>query len=86
MIGLGSAIGTTPYLTILSTGLVGIGTTTPAYGLQIAGDIVPTANSLYSLGTSTLKWSNIYAASSTVGDLIFGNDFRFVEDYETPRR
>ena len=85
MIGLGSAIGTTPYLTILSTGLVGIGTTTPAYGLQIAGDIVPTANSLYSLGTSTLKWSNIYAASSTVGDLIFGNDFRFVEDYETPQ-
>ena len=85
MIGLGSAIGTTPYLTILSTGLVGIGTTTPAYALQIAGDIVPTANNLYSLGTSTLKWSNIYAASSTVGDLIFGNDFRFVEDYETPQ-
>jgi len=68
-----------------TTGRVGIGTSTPAYKLQIAGDIAPTSDNLYSLGTSTLRWSNIFAASSTVGDLIFGNDFRFVEDYETPQ-
>lgn len=72
-------------MTIDQSGNVGIGTTTPSYKLQIAGDIVPTADNLYSLGTSTLRWSNIFAASSTVGDLIFSNDFRFVEDYETPQ-
>jgi len=64
---------------------VGIGTTTPAFGLQIAGDIVPTISSLYALGSTTLKWANIYTASSTVGDLIFGNDFRITEDYEIPQ-
>jgi len=70
----------TSRLTIDNNGDVGIGTTTPAYKLQIAGDIVPTADNLYSLGTSTLRWARLYAASTTVGDLIFGNDFRIIEE------
>ena len=69
--------------TAISTGNVGIGTSTPAYKLQIAGDIVPTDNSLYSLGTSTLKWANIFAATTTVGDLVFGNNFRITEATST---
>ncbi len=75
----------TEAMRITSSSYVGIGTTTPAYALQIAGSIVPTANNLYSLGTSTLKWANLYAATTTVGDLVFGNDFRITEDYETPQ-
>ena len=70
-------------LTITRSGNVGIGTSTPAYKLQIAGDIVPTDNSLYSLGTSTLKWANIFAATTTVGDLVFGNNFRITEATST---
>jgi len=38
---------------------------------------------LYSLGTSTLKWANIFAATTTVGDLVFGNNFRITEATST---
>jgi len=78
---------------------VGIGTTTPAYLLDVWGtsrfgsatstqvvfggyvqsDIIPYADNSYSLGASGYRWSNIYAATSTVGDLVFGNDFRITE-------
>jgi len=63
----------------ISTGNVGIGTTTPAYKLQVAGDIAPTSDNAYDLGKSNLRWANLYAASTTVGDLIFNNNFRIVE-------
>jgi len=63
----------------LASGNVGIGVSDPAYKLQIAGDIVPSSDNAYDLGKSTLRWANLYAASTTVGDLIFNNNFRIVE-------
>jgi len=63
----------------LANGNIGIGTTTPAYKLQVAGDIAPTSDNAYDLGKSNLRWANLYAASTTVGDLIFNNNFRIVE-------
>ncbi|MEO6452500.1 MAG: tail fiber domain-containing protein, partial [Ginsengibacter sp.] len=43
---------------------VGIGTTTPAYKLSVAGITAPTANNSYTLGTSTNRWSTIYAQNA----------------------
>ena len=57
MIGLGSAIGTTPYLTILSTGSIGIGTTTPSQALTVNGGLF--------VGTSTTGIPTLYVASTT---------------------
>jgi len=42
-------------------GLVGIGTTNPTSKLQVAGDVTPSVTNTYDLGTTTLKWNNIYA-------------------------
>ena len=63
----------------ISSGNIGIGTTTPVYKLQVAGDIAPTSDNAYDLGKLDLRWANLYAASTTVGDLIFNNNFRIVE-------
>ena len=52
-------------------------------GLTISGNIVPSASSTYSLGSASSKWANIYAATTTVGDLVFGNFFRITEAMST---
>ncbi|MEP6746957.1 MAG: tail fiber domain-containing protein [Bacteroidota bacterium] len=51
---------------ILSTGNVGIGTTTPADKLSVAGVVSPSADNTYTLGKSTLRWSAVYAANGTI--------------------
>lgn len=50
-----------------SAGNLGIGTGTPStFGkLAVAGNTVPTVTNSYSLGTSTYKWSNVYATTFT---------------------
>jgi hypothetical protein len=50
---------------------VGIGTTTPStYSaiLAVAGNISPTANNSYNLGSSSYRWANLYT-----GDLHLSN-------------
>ncbi|HET8581136.1 MAG TPA: immunoglobulin-like domain-containing protein [Candidatus Paceibacterota bacterium] len=48
-------------------GNVGIGVTSPASKLQIAGSITPSAASSYNLGASGLNWGCIYYNSGTLG-------------------
>ncbi len=49
------------------------------------GNVIPSTSSTYTLGSATYKWANLYAASTTVGDIIFGNQFKVTEDYGTPQ-
>ncbi len=45
----------------------------------IGGNLTPTTNNAYSLGTSGNKWSDIWVVTSNVGDIAFANDFRATE-------
>lgn len=56
--GLGANI-----ITANGVGNVGIGTSSPDYKLQIAGDIAPETTTTYNLGSATLQWNNVYGTS-----------------------
>ena len=48
-------------------GSVGIGTTNPSsFKLQVAGNVGPNANDTYSLGSTALRWSDLYLGPSTL--------------------
>jgi hypothetical protein len=56
---------------VLSNGYVGIGNITPTDALQVAGNITPSVNTTWSLGSSTLRFlnlfsSNVFATSSVI--------------------
>ncbi len=73
------AYATTTYMTILNGGYVGVGTTSPTEQLSVAGRLY-----VGGVGTSTVE-NNLYVKGtlrstvSYVGDLVFANNFRFVE-------
>lgn len=51
---------------ITGAGNIGIGAITPADKLTIAGIVAPSANSLYSMGTSIARWTEVWSANGTV--------------------
>ena len=47
-------------------GKMGLGTTTPTTALSVAGVITPSADNTYTLGSSTLRFSSVYAVTGTI--------------------
>jgi hypothetical protein len=65
-------------LRITSAGNVGIGTTSPADKLSVAGAIVPAADNTYTLGKSGARWSAVWAANGVIQT----SDMRLKTDIE----
>jgi trimeric autotransporter adhesin len=51
---------------VTDTGRVGIGTTIPGTRLQVAGVISPSVDNTHSLGTASLRFTDVYAVSGVV--------------------
>jgi Chaperone of endosialidase len=51
---------------ITAAGNIGIGAIAPADKLTVAGIMSPSVNSIYSMGSSTSRWSEVWAANGTV--------------------
>jgi hypothetical protein len=66
-IGLGQTVGTTPYITVLSSGYVGIGDTTPSFALDINGDAQIQGGELYLTGIAS-------SASTTEGTIYYDTE------------
>ena len=48
---------------ITETGNVGIGSAIPTSKLQVAGDVTPSVNNAYDLGSASLRWRNVFATT-----------------------
>ncbi|MEZ5812463.1 MAG: tail fiber domain-containing protein [Rhizobiaceae bacterium] len=70
-------------LTILSGGNIGIGTTSPTFKLQVAGNIGPDADDSYNLGGAGRDWGCLYYNSGTLGTC--ASDQRLKTDIEALR-
>ena len=51
---------------ILNTGNIGIGTTTPADKLSVAGIVAPSADNTYTLGKNGARWSAVWSANGVI--------------------
>lgn len=56
----------TEALVITGSGQVGLGTTTPAHRLSVAGNAAPATDNAYTLGASGLRWASVWAANGTI--------------------
>lgn len=69
----------TERMRITDTGNVGIGTTTPQTRLHVAGVIAPSLDNSYTLGNSTYRFSEVYAANGVINT----SDIRLKHDPQT---
>jgi hypothetical protein len=53
-------------LRVTAAGNVGIGITSPADKLSVAGIMAPSADNTYTIGSSTNRWSEVYATNGTI--------------------
>ncbi|TAH03567.1 MAG: tail fiber domain-containing protein [Sphingobacteriales bacterium] len=53
-------------LRVTAGGNVGIGITSPADKLSVAGIMAPSADNTYTIGSSTNRWSAVYATNGTI--------------------
>ena len=54
-------------------------TITNNWAIQTAGHVGPDADNTYTLGNAARRWSNLFTVISTVGDLVFANDWKITE-------
>ena len=75
----------TQFFNIDKNGNVGVGTTSPVSVFAvvgtttISGNLMPGLDNVYSLGTSTARWSTLYSHLLNTGDVVFGNKFDLLE-------
>jgi hypothetical protein len=48
-------------------------------GITTTGNILPSADNTYNLGSASYRWANLYAATTSIGDIVFANQFRLTE-------
>ena len=69
---LSTYVANTPALIITSEGNIGIGTTTPSSKIEvvgninISGNILPTSNEVYDIGSSNIKIRDLYLSQATI--------------------
>ena len=64
--GLGTSSAGTERMRIDPAGNVGIGATAPSNRLSVEGIAAPETDNSYTLGTSSKRWSQVYAATGTI--------------------
>jgi|GEM_PF-6566122 len=83
-IGIGTTTPTAK-LHVYGSTTLGASTSTPINFVgYVNSNIIPFSDNVYNLGASGFRWANIYAATTTVGDLVFANQFRFTESTSSP--
>jgi hypothetical protein len=65
----GTGTSQTEKMRIASDGNIGIGTSSPAYKLQVSGSIAPVGDNTYPLGNASNRFSDVFAAQTTIGGL-----------------
>jgi Chaperone of endosialidase len=62
----GGYANTNEAMRITASGSIGIGTTTPADKLDVAGVLAPATDNTYTIGESANRWSFVYAANGVI--------------------
>jgi hypothetical protein len=56
-------------LSVLTSGYVGVGTLSPTDRLQVAGNITPSVDGVYGIGSSTLRFSTLHSINASTTNI-----------------